>query len=377
MTIPGEYILSAEKRKTFVPNVLPPKLPRSEKLNQRVEEATHLLGQVKMCRTLLPNADLLIYSSLQREAIASSTIEGTIASPSELVLFQFSHHSERAAVREVANYRTALEWGYEQLNDSAITERVILGLHERLLDGVRGDNTAGRFKVRQNAIGGPTDTLDTAVFIPAPPEKTRDLIYDLLRFVNSVDSQHPKVIQCALAHYQFETIHPFSDGNGRVGRLLIILHLIQLGLLNAPLIYPSVYFEKRRPQYYATLQAVRDSGKWNDWLLFFVEGVVDRCQETIQFTETILALKHELHQKVAGVNQRAAVAALLDAFFEQPVLSMTELHKRAHMAYNTADKALETMINEGLAKEITGKLKGRLYVCPPVFNAIFVPAPSP
>ena len=371
MTAPGEYILSSEKRRTFLPNPLPPKLTHFEKLNQRVEEATHLLGQVKMCRTLLPNADLLIYSSLQREAIASSTIEGTIASPSELVLFQFSHHSERTAVREVANYRTALEWGYEQLDKSAITERLILGLHERLLDGVRGDDVAGRFKTRQNAIGGPMDTLDTAVFIPAAPEKTRDLVYDLLRYINNGGSQQPKIVQCALAHYQFETIHPFSDGNGRVGRLLIILHLIQLGLLNAPLIYPSVYFEKRRPQYYSSLQAVRDNGKWNDWLLFFVDGVIDRCQETIQFTEKILALKTELHQKVSGVNQRAAVAALLDAFFEQPALSMTELHKRAGMAYNTAKKALDIMITEGLAQEITGKQKGRLFLCPPVFNAIF------
>lgn len=371
MALSGKYVLSLERHRTFLPDPLPPKLIQLPQIDRAVEEATHLLGQVKMCRTLLPNADLLIYSSLQREAIASSTIEGTIASPNELVLFQLLHQSERAAVREVANYRVALEWGCEQITHSAITETLVLGLHERLLDGVRGDNTAGRFKRHQNGIGGPKDTLATAVFIPPPPEKTRDLVYDLLRYINNPNNTQPKVIQCALAHYQFETIHPFSDGNGRVGRLLIMLHLIQMGLLNAPLIYPSVYFEKRRSQYYAALQAVRDTGEWQEWLLFFVEGMVDRCRETIQFTETILALRNELHQRVANVSQRAAVAALLDAFFQQPVLSLTELHQHAHMAYRTADKALAVLMDMGLAQEITGRQKGRLYSCPPVFQAVF------
>ena len=324
-----------------------------------------------MCRTLLPNADLLVYSSLQKEAIASSTIEGTIASPDELVLFQFSHRSERQAVREVANYSLALQWGCEQLNSSAITERLILGLHERLLHDVRGQTNACRFKSRQNAIGAPTDTIESAQFVPAAPEKTRDLIYDLCRYVNTLHNAQPKVVQCALAHYQFETIHPFADGNGRVGRLLIILHLIQMNLLSAPLIYPSVYFERNRPAYYACLQAVRDQGEWSGWLRFFIQGLIERCQDTIKFTHTILALKSEVKQQVDGINLRAAVFAVLDAFFEQPVMSMTDLSQRARISYNSAQKAVDMLSQQGLAREITGKTKGRIFLCPPVYNAIF------
>jgi Fic family protein len=275
-----------------------------------------------MCRTLLPNAELLIYSSLRREALASSTIEGTIASADELVRYQASQQSEREAVKEVANYGYALEWGVEQLKRRPLGEVLILGLHERLLHGVRGEAQAGRFKARQNYIGShPDEAIEDAVFVPPPPESTIELIKDLERYINS-ENHEPRVVQCALAHYQCETIHPFHDGNGRVGRLLIILQMIQLGLLSAPLIYPSVYFERTREEYYRRLQEVRDRSDWNGWVNFFARGIKEQCRETIDFTQVILGLRKQMRDDIVGIARRAAVNEVLDVFFMEPVLTV-------------------------------------------------------
>ena len=201
---PGVYQRTIQGLDAFVPNPLPPLLTATREVRRRVEEATYLLGQVEMCRTLLPNANLLIYSSLQNEALASSTIEGTIASPQELVLFQAAQRYERQAAKEVANYAEALKWGCQELPDRPITTRLILGLHERLLNDVRGASAVGRFKAYQNAIGSrQDDPIESAVFIPAPPEMVAPLMADLERYFN-LENEEQKVVQCALAHYQFE-----------------------------------------------------------------------------------------------------------------------------------------------------------------------------
>jgi Fic family protein len=336
-----------------------------------VESATHLLGKVEMCRTLLPNANLLIYSSLQREALASSTIEGTIASPRELVLYQASQHSEREAVREVANYGEALTWGYEQLQKRPIGEVLIRGLHARLLSGVRGHTRAGAFKDQQNYIGTrSTDRIEDAVFVPPPPEAVSDQIASLERYIN-MPNEDARVVQCALVHYQFETIHPFHDGNGRVGRLLIILQMIQLGLLSAPLIYPSVYFERRREEYYQKLQNVRDEGRWDEWVHFFAKGISEQCSETISFTQTILDLRVHMQQEIGNVRRRASLNAVLDAFFQDPVLSLAEISGTAHLSRNAAQQALDELARREITYEITGKQKRRVYACGPVLRAIF------
>jgi Fic family protein len=324
-----------------------------------------------MCRTLLPNADLLTYSSLRCEALASSTIEGTIASPDELVRFEVSKSSDREAVREVANYAHALEWGVEQLDRLPIVSRLILGLHERLMSGVRGASNAGRFKEHQNWIGSyPNAPIEDAVFVPCAPEDTLNLMCLLERYLN-LESGEPKLVQCALVHYQFETIHPFGDGNGRVGRLLIVLQLIQLGLLSAPLIYPSVYFERNRDEYYRLLQEVRKQGMWNEWIEFFVRGVQQQCFETIKFMQSILQLREELHQAIGNVRRRASLLAVLDAFFHDPTLSVQKIEDQANIAYHTARSALDDLEQRGMVREITGRKRRRVYACIPVLEAIF------
>lgn len=371
MIVSGERRRSMRGHDVFVPNVLPPQMNLSVETERLIEDATHLLGQVEMCRTLLPNADLLIYSSLQREALASSTIEGTIASADELVRYQASQHSEREAVREVANYGSALEWGVEQLQSRPIGTVLILGLHARLLHSVRGESQAGRFKEQQNYIGThPQEAIENAIFVPPPPENISDLVRDLERYIN-LENHEPRVVQCALAHYQFETIHPFHDGNGRVGRLLIILQMIQLNLLSAPLIYPSVYFERHREEYYRHLQAVRDTGDWDSWINFFALGIKEQCIETINFTRVILGLRHGMRDEVSGITRRAAVNEVLDCFFVEPVLTVRQIVDRSSMAHNTAQSALNELITREIVYEVTGRQKGRSYACGPVLRAIF------
>lgn len=355
----------------FVPNPLPPELDIEPRILGEIEEATHLLGQVEMCRTLLPNPNLLVYGSLRREALASSTIEGTIASPEELVLFQVARRSDREAVREVANYSVALEWGCDELGRLPISTRLILGLHERLLHGVRGSSAAGRFKDRQNYIGANQDTpIEEAVFVPPPAEEVVRLMTDLERYVN-LGNAAPRLVRCALVHYQFETIHPFGDGNGRVGRLLIILHLMQLGLLSAPLIHPSVYFERTRQDYYQSLQAVRDKAGWNEWIEYFVIAIAQQSRETVQLAQALLNLQQTLRQDIADVRKRASTQAALEAFFDEPVLSISEVARRTGLSYGSAKGAVETLETRGIAREITGRKKGRAYACSPILNAIF------
>jgi Fic family protein len=245
------------------------------------------------------------------------------------------------------------------------------GLHQRLLDGVRGQRSVGRFKEYQNFIGSrPDDPISEAVFVPPPPERVIELVSDLERYINQ-QVHEPKVVQCALAHYQFETIHPFSDGNGRVGRLLIILQLIQQKLLSAPLIYPSVYFERTRQEYYHRLQDVRERSAWNEWVTYFAKGIAQQCRETIALTQTILALRQQLRDQVVHVRRRAACGEVLDAFFESPTLSIRQISDRAHLTPNSVQATLVVLEELGLVYEFTGRQKGRIYACRPILNAIF------
>jgi Fic family protein len=369
--IPGQTRRSIRGHSTFVPDPLPPPLDLDAALVNGLEETTHLLGQVDMCRVLLPNANLLIYGSLRREAIASSTIEGTIASPEELVRFEAIQETDRQDVREVANYLEAINWGVKQLPSMPIAARLILGLQERVLAGVRGASASGRYKERQNWIGASRDTpIEEADFVPPSPEDTPQLMADLERYFN-LQNQQPRLVQCALAHYQFETIHPFHDGNGRVGRLLIIMQLIQLGLLSAPLIYPSVYFERRRSEYVARLQAVRQHGDWSGWIAFFVDGVAQQCRETIALTQTLISLQHHLEDEIPSVRRRSTTLAVIKVFFDIPVLPVRDIAQRARISINSAQTVLDELQEQQIVHEITGKQRGRVYACRPILDVIF------
>lgn len=373
--VPGYYKRSLQGHRTFIPDPLPPNIELTPAVSRSVEKATHLLGQVEMCRTLLPNSELLIYSSLRREALASSTIEGTIASPDELVRYQASNYqeraSERSAVREVANYSVALETGCEQIKTLPIASRLILNLHEILLHDVRGGFNAGRYKDRQNRIGSdPSEPFEAAVFVPPAPEDTVKLMADLERYINS-ENNEAQVVQCALTHYQFETIHPFNDGNGRVGRLLIILQLMQLGLLSAPLVYPSVYFERTRQEYYQRLQDVREKSAWNEWIEYFAKGIQYSCSDTLAFTQVILQLRKELQERISSVRKRASLGEVMNVFFYDPIRTMPEIGEQTHLAPNTIQSALNALKEMGFVYEVSHRQRNRVYACAPILDAIY------
>jgi Fic family protein len=351
----------------FEPLRLPPALWIPPHVQRAIEDATHELGQVEMCRTLLPNASLLIYSSLRLEALASSTIEGTVASPEELIRFEVEKRSQREQVREVGNYTLALEWGSSELGKSAITQELVFGLHSRLLNAVRGGEHAGHYKTVPNRVGPHLP--------PLPGGSTNKHMEQLLEYING-DNHESRVVQCALTHYQFETIHPFSDGNGRVGRLLILIQMIKLGLLSAPLIYPSVVFEARRREYTDRLQGVRDQQEWSEWILFFAVAISEACQSTINLTMTIIGVQHEIAEGIKEVRRRASMLAVLDVLYRDPVLNVADLSERASLSPNAVRNCLRGLQERGIVEELSGRKRGLVYGCVPILAAIFRATPS-
>ena len=370
--IPGVYRRSLDGHLAFCPDPLPPaNLNIASGTLRLIEEATHLLGQVEMCRNLVPNATLLTYSSLRREAIASSTIEGTIASPDELVLLQVPSYRPSDSTIEVANYISALEWGCEELKHRPIATNFLLRLNGMLLSGARGHGSSGRLKSHQNFLGrGITSLEESELFVPALPGDVPTLLADLERYIN-LENMEQRLVQCALVHYQFETIHPFADGNGRVGRLLIILHLIQLGLLSAPLIYPSVYFERSRDRYISCLQNIRDNGDWPTWITYFTQGLITQCHETIQFTQGLDRLRRALAARVQDIRKRVSLLAVLDGFFNSPVMTIKQISEQIHVSPKSVNNAVSELMTMNLLREISGHAKGRIFVCPPLMELIY------
>lgn len=305
--------------------------------------------------------------------MASSTIENTFTTPDELVRYQVSSaEPATAATKEVANYGMALEWGCSQLKERPIiTLNLILGLHDLLLRGVRGNIAVGKFKNRQNFIGG---TVESPIFTPPAPENVLELMSSYESYVNDASINEPKVIKCAYAHYQFETIHPFTDGNGRIGRVLIVLQMMQLGLISGPLIYPSVFFERTRSQYYEKLQAVRDAGKWVDWVTYFVDGMIFSSHKTIQLAQTIMTLQSDLRSQIEGARKKPSLRETLDCFFSYPVRTIRQISEQSGLAINSVSSALTDLCNIGMISELPdnfGKKRGRVYACTPILKTIF------
>lgn len=372
MPAPGKTVKSLQGHPCFVPDPLPPAdLKLSVPTTRLIEDTTHALGRVDACRSLLPNPDLLQFASLRIEAIASSTIENTVASPEELVLFEVTKQTDREQVREVANYGRALDEGVRLLGERPISVNLILRVHEVLMEGVRGEAHGGRLKSSQNYIAPRrSDPIEMATFVPPSPSDTPDLMSNLERYIN-LDQSEPRLVQVAIAHYQFETIHPFADGNGRVGRLLIVLHLIQLGLLSAPLLYPSAYFERTRDQYYEELQSLRIDGDWEKWIRYFVAGLHEQAQHTLSLVGSIRTLQQSLRERVASVRRHASMARVLDAYLQHPVLTARDVSRVSGLSFATAQSAIDGLASLDILREVSGKRRGRIYVCKPLMETLF------
>lgn len=355
-----------EPVRAFIPAPLPPDPPlrMDGPLQQALENAVLALGRLDGISALLPDKTLFLYSYVRKEAVLSSQIEGTQSSLSDLLLFELEEAPgvPRNDVVEVSNHVAALEHGLSRLKELPLCNRLLREMHGKLLSGERGsDKMPGEFRATQNWIGG--SRPGNALFVPPPHTAVPDCMAALERFLHADDDGLPALIRAGLAHAQFETIHPFLDGNGRVGRLLITLLLRHAGMLREPFLYLSLYFKQHRSDYYDLLNQLRHRGDWEKWLAFFLEGVRSTATGAV---ETAQRLSELFASDRAALEQQGRRAGTLlrvhEELMRQPILSLSEIRKRTALAFTSASAAMTLLLKRGIAREITGKRRNRLFV---------------
>ncbi len=366
----GQVVRAEAGYWAFVPAPLPPTIEWDTGLVIALSRADAALSHLAGVGSQLPNPHLLTDPYTRREAVLSSRIEGTQASLSDLFLDEIEPdrvEATRDDVREVRNYVTALEHGLTRLSQFPLSLRLIREIHEILMTGVRGEHaTPGEFRRSQNWIGRPGSTIETAAYVPPPPDEMLDALGAWERFLHDRDAL-PELVQCAMVHEQFEAIHPFLDGNGRIGRLLITLFLVERQRLSQPLLYLSAYFEAHRNAYYDALQAVRTDADWRSWLLFFLEGVSQVASRAAE-QATELAEMREHYRMLVGAKPKAL--ALVDEIFRSPMVSAAVAARRLGVSDPTARKAIAALEAAGLLEEFTGREWGRVWIARPVMEVL-------
>ena len=366
----GTYYTTAtagEHVQAFVPFSLPP-LPTLEITGARqllLEQATLAVGRLDSISTFLPDPQLFLYSYVRREAVLSSQIEGTQSSLSDLLLFELEEvpGTPFDDVVEVSNYISALERGMSRLQEGfPLSTRLLREMHAALMSRGRGsDKLPGEFRRTQNWIGGTRP--GNARFVPPPPQEVEPCMAALERFLHEDTSGLPVLLKAALAHVQFETIHPFLDGNGRLGRLLIALVLHHGGLLSQPLLYLSLYLKEHRQMYYDLLDRVRTAGEWEAWVDFFLEGVEQTARGAVQTARRLIELFEADNRRVQQIGRAAANALrVLGALRERPVLTLKYLRDADSMTFPTAGKAMQSLMKMGIAREFTGQRRNRVFI---------------
>ena len=356
-----------EQIRAFVPAPLPPSpsLVMGGDLHQLLERALLALGRLDSITALLPGPTLFIYAYVRKEAVLSSQIEGTQSSFSDLVMFE-SDQAPGAPIDdvvEVSSYVTALDHGLERLRGGfPLSNRLIREVHGVLLSEGRGsEKSPGEFRTTQNWIGG--SRPGNAAFVPPPPTEVADCMGALERFLHATDDGLPVLLRAGLAHVQFETIHPFLDGNGRVGRLLITLLLCDAGVLREPLLYLSLYLKQNRSTYYDLLDEVRRTGDWEAWLAFFLEGVRETAEGAVTTSTRLTDLFKENGVRIEGLGRRAGSALRVhEALMAYPVRSVAQVCEHTGLTPPTASSAIQSLVELGIAREITGRRRGRLFV---------------
>ncbi|MBO9369036.1 MAG: Fic family protein [Chloroflexi bacterium] len=363
----------------FVPHPLPPALHWSDALITALAEAERALGELAGLGYSLPNPHLLIRPFIRREAVFSSRIEGTRASLSDLLTYesvQLSLFELPDDVREVHNYVRALEYGLERLAELPLSLRLMREIHAILLEGVRGqEQTPGEFRRSQNWIGPPGAALQEATFVPPPLAEMGEALDALEKFLHD-PPQLPPLIRLGLFHYQFEAIHPFLDGNGRIGRLLNTLLLCAWGLLPTPLLYLSPYFEARRQQYYDLLLQVSQRGDWEAWLTFFLRGVVTQGRDAVQRIRSLERLHARYREQLQSASTAARLLQVVDLLFERPVLQTRQVETALGINFSTAQRYLDRLLQEGILNEITGRARNRLYRADEILKILDQPSPQ-
>lgn len=356
----------------FVPSPLPPELELTWELAGEVSAADRGVSELAgIARTLL-NPYLLIRPFMRREAVLSSRIEGTQASLSDLCFFEAANvsPSPNSDVLEVRNYVRALEHGLWLLDKLPVSLRLIRRVHGELMHEVGGEHvTPGEFRRSQNWIGPPGCTLNEATFVPPPPEELMDSLGALETFWHA-RSPLPLVIRLALIHYQFEAIHPFLDGNGRIGRLLLTLLMNSEKALPQPMLYLSAYFERHRDDYYRHLLAVSQDGRWTEWISFFLRGVAEESRDTIQRSEKLLSLWQRYRQSLQTVRSSGLLLTLVDELFHRPYLTFTQAAKTINVTFRAAQLSVSKLVDAGILHELPGRTYGRMFVAHEILKTL-------
>jgi len=361
----GNYISQPQGYKAFIPKPLPPDPPLSidEELLDLLSKADRAIGRLDGIADVLPNPDLFIAMYVRKEAVMSSQIEGTQSSLIDILEYEITGEKRRfpSDIGEVVNYVDALNYGLKRIKSLPLSLRLIKEIHFRLLSGVRGhERRPGEFRSSQNWIGAPRCTLKTAEFVPPPPQEMIGAMGDLEKFLYD-ESPRPTLITCGLVHCQFETIHPFLDGNGRMGRLLITFLLCQRGVLSRPLLYLSHYFKQYRREYYDCLMSVREKGDWEGWIKFFLKGIWEVSKEAVETSRHIISLESK-HTRLIQEQVRSGQAVnLLELLFRYPIISTPEAKDRLHIAFGTANRLINEFVRLDILKEITAGERNRLF----------------
>ncbi|HPC83853.1 MAG TPA: Fic family protein [Thermoanaerobaculaceae bacterium] len=365
----GRYqttVIGGETVRAFLPDPLPPQPPleMTDRRQRLLERATVALGRLDSVSLLLPDPDLFLYAYVRREAVLSSQIEGTQSTLDQLLLFELEEAPGVPLddVVEVSNYVAALDHGLRRLQGGfPLSNRLIREMHAVLLTSGRGSEKApGEFRRSQNWIGGTRP--GNAQFVPPPPDQVEDCMAALERFLHDERNPYPALVKAALVHLQFETIHPFLDGNGRIGRLLIAFILHHEELLTRPFLYLSLYFKQHRAEYYRLLNAVRIEGDWESWLDFFLEGVEQTAGNAVDTAKRL----HSLFQRDAQTIQQSGRSAstilrVFQVLRERPLVTLKLVCERTGLSFPAAGKAMEALMTLGVAGEITGRKRDRIF----------------
>lgn len=363
----GRYVRQPRGYQAFVPAGLPPDPPirLDDSMQALLSQADRALGRLDGSVQTLPDPDLFVFMYVRKEAVLSSQIEGTQSSLDDVLEAeaQILDPERPRDVAEVLNYVTAMNYGLDRLESLPVSVRLVREIHERLLRNVRGsDRTPGELRRGQNWIGPAGCTLNDAVFVPPPPEEVPQALSDWERFLHDRAAM-PSLIQIGVAHAQFETIHPFLDGNGRVGRLLITFLLCERSILAQPVLYLSHFFRRHRDRYYARLQAVRDTGDWESWLGFLLQGIAEVASEATTTIRRIVDLREAHRELIAEHFGRVAGNGIrvLEMLFSRPIISVNDIKEMTGTTYTAANDLMNRFVRHGLLHEITGQARNRRF----------------